>query len=132
AKGGKSLLLARDDQHALGNVTVAFPRQLGVAPHPAYAQTIDASWFNDQLLKLTDGGSDDRAGLLPVLVTYQYWVDDAEHVKRDIYDIVWKSEGRFLRGRDIRLLDMRLHRIGGSQAALDAAWAKEKPKAAGK
>lgn len=119
--------LVADDDHVLGEVTVRFPRALGVAEqHPA-AQTIDSAAFADALLHATDGGSDDQTGRLPVLLTVQYWVDGSEQRATGVYDIIWHTEGRMLRGRSLKLVALRLRRPGGDQAALDAAWAREHP-----
>jgi len=128
AVGDDQLALQRDDRHSLGDVTVTFPTSLNIPPqHPA-AQTIDASAFAGELLRLTDGGPDNRTGLLPVLLSVQYWVDDREQRTTGIYDIVWKTEARPLRPRALRLIGLRLRRPGGDQAALDTAWEREAPK----
>jgi hypothetical protein len=122
---GDEILLLRDEKHALGDVRVTFPSALRTAPHDAVTHTIEQDWFADALLKATDGGPDERTGRLPVLVSYTYVVEDAEHRRRAIYDIVWKTDGRLLRGRSLDLIDFRLRRPGGDQAALDAAWASQ-------
>lgn len=122
---GDEILLLRDERHALGDVQVTFPRALGVAQQDAVAHAIKRAWFEDALLNATDGGADERTGRLPVLVSYAYVVDDTEHRRRAIYDIVWRTDGRLLRGRSLELVDFRLRRAGGGQAALDAAWSRE-------
>ena len=120
--------LVRDERHALGDVTIIFPTELGVPEqHPA-AQTIDSAAFSQALLKATDGGPDSQTGLLPVRLKVQYWIDDSEQHTSGIYDIVWKTEGRPLRGRALKLIGLRLRQPGGDQAALDAAWSREAPK----
>jgi hypothetical protein len=119
------ILLLRDERHALGDVRVTFPRALGVSPQDAVLQTIEKDWFKDALLRATDGGPDERTGRLPVLVDYEYMVDDTEHRRRAVFDIVWRTDGRPLRGRSLKLVDFRLRQPGGDQAALDAAWSRQ-------
>jgi hypothetical protein len=127
--GGDTLLL-KDARHDLQDVTITFPRALGVsAQRPPAEPVIDGSWFSAPLLKLTDGGSDDRAGRLPVLVSVQYFDGDATRSASGIYDVIWKTEGRVLRGRALKLEGLRVRQRGGDQAKLDAIWAKEKPAA---
>ena len=127
--GGDTLLL-KDARHDLQDVTVTFPRALGVSPQrPPAESVIDASWFAAPLLKLTDGGSDDRAGRLPVLVSVRYFDGDTTRSASGIYDVIWKTEGRMLRGRALKLEGLRVRQRGGDQAKLDAIWAREKPAA---
>ncbi|WP_380779433.1 hypothetical protein [Sphingomonas sp. R86520] len=127
--GGDTLLL-KDARHDLQDVTITFPRALGVAAQrPPAEPVIDGSWFSAPLLKLTDGGADDRAGRLPVLVSVQYFDGDATRSASGIYDVIWKTEGRVLRGRALKLEGLRVRQRGGDQAKLDAIWAKEKPAA---
>lgn len=125
--GGRSLLLA-DARHELSDVTIAYPKALDVAAqHPAGDPAIDSTPFADALLKMTDHGPDTRSGRLPVLITANYVDGDATRTAHGLYDVVWRTEGRLLRGRALRLTGLRLRRRGGDQAALDAAWAREKP-----
>jgi hypothetical protein len=127
-KARKALMLLRDERHALGDVTVVFPTALGVASQsPVPLQTIERDWFADALLKATAGGPDTQSGRLPILLTVAYSGGDRQRIARGIYDIVWTTEGRFLRGRALHLEALRLRRQGGDQAALDAAWARERP-----
>ena len=124
---GDTLRLA-DAKHDLTDVTIAFPKALGVsAQRPSGDPVIEASPFADKLLKLTDGGADDRSGRLPVLVTASYIDGDTTRTARGIYDIVWHTKGRMLRGRALELTGLRLRQRGGTQAVLDVAWAREKP-----
>ncbi len=125
--GGRSLLLT-DPKHELSDVTIAYPKVLGIAiQRPAGDPAIDSSAFAETLLKLTDHGPDARSGRLPVLITASYVDGDATRTARGLYDVIWRTEGRLLRGRALRLTNLRLRRHGGDQAALDAAWAREKP-----
>lgn len=124
---GREILLLRDDTHALGDVRIVFPTALGVGPQDAVGHMIEAEWFERPLLKLTDKGPDERTGRLPVLVTYAYTSGDQELTRTAVYDVIWKTGGRFLRGRTLELTDFRLRRRGGSQATLDTLWAREKP-----
>ena len=125
--GGDSLTLS-DEHHDLSEAVIAFPKALGVATQrPAGDATIEADWFAKPLLKLTDGGADDRTGRLPVLVTVRYFVGDDARTASGIYDVVWRTEGHMLRGRSLKIQSLKLRQRGGSQAALDAAWARLKP-----
>lgn len=133
ASGGKVLKLS-DADHDLSEASVAFPKALGIATqHPAGDPEIDADWFSGPILKLTDGGSDDKTGRVPVLVTVRYFVGDDARTTSAIYDVIWRTKGHFLGGRSLRIDGMKLRQRSGNQAALDAAWAKLKPqpKAAG-
>lgn len=117
-----------DARHDLTDVTIAFPKALGVAAQrPAGDPAIDGKPIAQPLLKLTDGGTDDRSGRLPVLIAASYIDGDAPRTARGIYDLVWRTRGRLLRGRALELTGLRLRQRGGTQAALDAAWAREKP-----
>jgi len=127
--GGDTLLL-KDARHDLQDVTITFPRALGVSPQRLPAEpVIDASWVSAPLLKVTDGGSDDRAGRLPVRVSVHYFDGDTTRSASGIYDVIWKTEGRMLRGRALKLEGLRVRQRGGDQAKLDAIWAREKPAA---
>ena len=127
ADGGDTLRLA-DARHDLTDVVVAFPTALGVsAQRPSGDPVIEAAPFAATLLKLTDGGSDERTGRLPVLITAAYTDGDATRTARGIYDVVWRTEGRLLRGRALHLTGLRLRQRGGDRSALDAAWRREKP-----
>lgn len=123
---GRSLLL-KDAAHDIQDARFAFPKALGVtAQKPVVDPSIDVRWFEDALLKLTDGGADERAGRLPVFVTTRYWDGDVQRSATGIYDVVWRTEGRLLRGRTLRLEGLRLRQRGGTQARIDALWAAEK------
>lgn len=124
AAGNRSVMLLRDDAHALGDVTVAFPTALGVATKDAIGHTIDSDWFAEPLLKATDGGADESAGRLPVLVTYRYThtLSDETFTRSAIYDVIWSTSGRFLQGRSLAIIDFRLRERGASPARLNALW----------
>ncbi|MES2095526.1 MAG: hypothetical protein V4459_02085 [Pseudomonadota bacterium] len=122
------LLIERDERHALGDITVTFPTALGVPPQSALAQTVPASWYEAALLKATDGGADNQSGTLPVLMTVHYWDDDTPLSTTGIFDIVWKTQGRLGRGRELKVIGFKLREPNGSQQRLDALW---KPKPAG-
>ena len=106
---------------------MTFPTDLGVSAQSNAAQTIPAGWYERALLKATDGGADSATGKLPVLVTVNYLSDDKPLSTTGIFDIVWRTNGRPLLGRDLHILGMRLHERGGSAARLDAVWKAEKP-----
>ncbi|SEM61036.1 hypothetical protein SAMN05192583_0815 [Sphingomonas gellani] len=120
--GGRQLLL-KDDRHELQSITIDFPHALGATRQEPVADPIlDARPFQDKLLELTDGGSDSREGRLAVLVTTRWLDGDAQRQARDVYDVIWRTEGRVLRGRALRLEGLRLRRRGGDQAAIDRLW----------
>ncbi len=124
--GGKRLAI-KDEKHDLQDLAVVFPKVLGIAPERPVADiAIGVDAIEAPILKLTDGGADDRAGRLPVLLTVRYWDGDATRTSTAIYDLIWKTEGRMLRGRTLRLDAMRLRERGGNQARVDALWAREK------
>jgi len=126
---GARLALA-DPGHDIQSVEVRFPSALGVSPQSSSVDpAIETSWFEDALLKATDGGSAEQQGRLPVLITADYW-DGGEHLTDTaIYDIVWQTHGRLLRGRVLRLKGIVLERRhGATQAAVDARWVQVKPK----
>ena len=126
---GKSLKLS-DPSHDIQDINVQFPKALGVATKSNIDPAIDADWVSDTLLKLTDGGKDERTGRLPLLITASYWDADVERHDTAIYDVVWKTEARILRGRALRLESLKLRERTSSAARLEAIWAQEKPKAA--
>ena len=126
---GTRLALA-DPAHRIQSIEVRFPSALGVAPQSSSVDpAIEASWFEDELIKATDAGPAEQQGRLPVLITADYW-DGGEHLTDSaIYDIAWQTHGRMLRGRVLRLKGIVLERRhGATQAAVDARWAKVKPK----
>ncbi|KQM65864.1 hypothetical protein ASE75_06445 [Sphingomonas sp. Leaf17] len=127
--GGRRLALS-DAAHALQDVEVIFPAALGVADQrPSGDPVIDARWFQDALLKATDGGADDREGRLPVLLRVTYLDGDAIRTTTSLYDVVWRTEGRLLQGRALKLEGLRIRSRSGTTKALNAAWAREKPAA---
>ncbi len=73
------LVITRDASHPLGDVTVTFPKALGVAPVTASAQTIEIARYRAALLHATDGGPDKQTGRLPVLLSVEYWDGDTRH-----------------------------------------------------
>lgn len=122
---GDALVIQRDDDHALKDVTIRFPTPLGVAAQNPADFTISRDGFRAALLKATDGGPDARTGRLPVLLRVQYWDGDVVRDVTGIYDVIWRTEGSFPFGRTLKLEGLRLRQRGGTPAALDAAWAKE-------
>lgn len=123
---GRTLRLT-DEKHDLTDLVVAFPRALGVAVQRPADLTIEAGWIGSPLLKLTDEGADERSGRMPVLITVNYVDGDATRSATGVYDLVWRTEGRMLRGRTLRLEGLRLRQRGGDQARVDARWAQVKP-----
>lgn len=124
---GRRLRLT-DAKHELTDVTVRYPAALGVGvQRPPGEPEIAAEPFREVLLKLTDGGGDERTGRLPVLITASYVDGDATRTASGIYDVIWRTRGRFAKGRALELTGLRLRQRNGGMAALDAAWAREKP-----
>lgn len=116
-----------DERHELRDLVVSFPRDLGVARQQPVAEVaIEADWVAAPLLKLTDGGEDDRTGRVPVLVQVSYWDGDVARTATGVYDLIWRTEGQLLRGRNLRLEALRLRQRGGNQARIDAIWRREK------
>ena len=115
-----------DREHELIDVVVAFPSALSVGVKRPATATIDREWFEDSLLKATDGGADAREGRLPVLITASYLDDDTRRSASAIVEIVWRTQGRVIGGRSLRIEAARLRERGGSQGRIDALW---KPKA---
>ena len=123
---GDTLKLA-DPAHDVQEIDVRFPAALGVADRNDVDPAIQAGWVSDALLKLTDGGADDRSGRLPVLITASYWDADVQRHDSAIYDVTWRTEGRVLRGRALRLTGLKLRERTASAARLDAIWSSERP-----
>jgi len=121
ADDGDRLTLSGGD-HEIAELHVAFPSALGVPDRTPPTPVIDAIWFRDALLRATDGGPDGQQGVVPVLLTTRYWDGEASRTAIAIYDVVWATEGRMLRGRSLRLTAMRLRARGGDRAALNRAW----------
>lgn len=114
-------LLVKDERHEVTDISVRFPSMLGIGVKRSGARpTIEAAWIEAGLLKATDGGSDDREGRLPVLVTARYLDGDTPRSATDTYDLIWRTDGRLLRGRSLSLEGLRLRERGGSRATIDA------------
>jgi len=119
---GRSILIT-DERHDIREARFTFPSALGIAPQqPAGDPAMEAAWIAKPMLKLTDGGADDRTGRVPVLAAIRYWDGDRERQASAIYDLVWQTQGRMLRGRSFRLTGLKLRQHGGSVAALDRLW----------
>ncbi|MFA6115382.1 MAG: hypothetical protein WC729_15390 [Sphingomonas sp.] len=126
--GGARLAL-KDEAHAIQSIDVRFPAVLGVSAQTSVLEPhIQADWFADAILQATDGGPDAREGRLPVLITSSYWDADKQRSDSAIYDVVWQTEGRVLRGRTLRLKGVVLRERTSQPARLEALWAREKPK----
>lgn len=120
--GGRRVVL-KDERHDIADARFVFPPALGVEPqHPQGDPAIEADWVAQPLLKLTDGGADERVGRLPVLATIRYWDGSAARTATATYELIWRTEGRFLKGRSLRLEGIKLRRRGGSAADLDRLW----------
>jgi hypothetical protein len=125
---GRDLVIIGDDRHTIGDISVSFPSDLGIGQQTSATQTIAGDWYERALLKATDGGPDSRTGKLPVLLTVNYMDDDTQRSTTGIFDIVWRTEKGFPPfGRKLKVVSMRLHQVGGSQAQIDKLWAADKP-----
>lgn len=133
ARDGGNKLEVSDPAHPIQGIALAFPRRLGLPAQSSSANpVIEARWFAAKLIAISDGGADEQRGRLPVLIASDYWQGDNHITATAIYDVVWRSEGRMLQGRAIRLEGLVLRqRKGASLDALDAIWAKEAPPPAG-
>jgi len=123
ADDGERLVLAGGD-HELSELVIAFPRALGIPAQRPATPAIDTAWFRDELLRRTDDGADTRQGVLPVLVTARYWDGETARTATSTYDLVWRTDGRVLRGRIVRLEAMRLRDRTGTQESLDRAFTR--------
>lgn len=127
AAGGNTIALA-DGSRTFTAATVRFPTALGVAQQDAMpGPAIQARWFADRLLALTDKGADERQGRLPVVVTVTWWDGDARRTDTALYDVLWRTQGRLLQGRRLDLTGFALADRTGSSTALERAWARQKP-----
>lgn len=122
---GRRVVLS-DLRHEMQEVTVAFPKALGVPDkRPVAVAAIERDWFAPALLKATDGGADEREGRLPVLVTASYLDGDTRRTGSAIVDVAWRTEGRLIGGRSLTIEAARLRERGGSRARVDALWVRE-------
>lgn len=130
--GGEQLAL-KDAAHDVQSVDIRFPKTLGLAAQNSILSPhVAAGWIEAAVLEATKGGPDKREGRLPVLISASYWDADQQRTDTAIYDLVWETEGRFLRGRTLKLKGMMLRERTASSARLDAIWATEKPRTSGK
>ncbi|WNO52558.1 hypothetical protein [Stakelama saccharophila] len=129
-KGGGDVLALQDmADHGVQSIDVRFPPSLGLPVRQAMVQPqIEAGWFEDKLLAITDGGPDAVEGRLPVAITASYWDGDRHRTDKAIYDVVFTTEGRILRSRDLKLrgvvLRQRIH--GDAGPKLDTMWKAER------
>ena len=122
--GGKQAVLS-DPTHEILDTGVAFPGALAVGAQAPVLPRIEASWFSGAVLAATDKGADEREGRLPVLVTLSYRAGDATRQDRAIVELVWRTSGRMLKGRELRIEAARIRERGGDQGRIDALWAQE-------
>ncbi len=123
AGDGKQIALS-DRGHDLRDIEIHFPAALEIDARAPILPEIEADWFAPPLLRATDGGLDEREGVLPALVRATYRVGDGTRTDTAIIDILWRTSGRTLAGRDLRIVGARLRQRGGDQAKLDALWTK--------
>jgi len=124
SEGGRQVVLA-DATHEILDTAVAFPKALGVGGQAPVLPRIESSWFSAAVLAATDKGADEREGRLPVLVTVSYRAGDTTKQDRAIVELVWRTSGRMLAGRELRVEAARIRERGGEQARIDALWAQE-------
>ncbi|MGJ3649814.1 hypothetical protein ACLB0R_15260 [Sphingomonas sp. GlSt437] len=120
--GGEVLALS-DAQHPTQSLSIAFPPSLGVAPHTVSGTLeLRADWIADAVLAAADK-SGARQGRLPVVITAHYWDGDNDVSDAAIYDVMWRSEARLLRGHALRLTGMVLRqRKDATPARADVLW----------
>jgi len=127
--GGSVLTLTDQAGHSIQSADIRFPPALGVATEQTLIDPqIDADWFADRLLDMTDGGPDAVQGRLPVEISARYWSGDQQRTDRAIYDVVFTTEGRIFAGRKLRLKGVVLRRrvSGDGGATLDSMWKTER------
>jgi hypothetical protein len=122
------LVIAADDHHPLGDVTVTFPSALGLSAQTSSTQTIPVAWYERALRTANDGGSDTQSGKLPVLLTVNYFDGDTAMKTTGVFDIVWQmGKATPIFGRDLHVVALKRHESGGSQARIDQLWAADQP-----
>lgn len=127
-EGGRRVVL-RDPRHELQEVAVTFPSPLKLAVRrPMSGAVIEREWFEDALLKATDGGEDEREGRLPVLVTARYLDGDVPRTGSAIMDVAWRTDGRVLLGRSLTITAARLRERSGTAKRLDTLWLRDDPR----
>lgn len=125
---GGEVLELHDTQHPTQSIDIAFPPSLGVSPQ-TLAGTLEmrADWIASAALAATEKLPDTGQRRIPAVITAHYWDGDNNVSDTAIYDILWRSEARLLRGRTLRLTGMVLRtRVNATTAQADALWAKEK------
>ncbi|MCW4461291.1 hypothetical protein OK349_06200 [Sphingomonas sp. BT-65] len=122
--GGQQVVLS-DPAHEILDTAIAFPEALNIGAQAPVLPRIEASWFGSPVLGATDKGADEREGRLPVLVTVSYRAGDVTKQDRAIVELVWRTSGRMLAGRELRIEAARVRERGGDQARIDAMWAQE-------
>lgn len=123
-EGDGRRLALRDPNHDLQDVAIDFPAKSGIARQsPVGDPVIEAEPIAGPILRLTDGQADTKEGRLPALITVRYWDGDTARTATGLYDVIWSTHGRLLRGRTLRLEGLRLKDRNGTAAKLNAAWA---------
>lgn len=114
-----------DPEHEILEMTVAFPSALKLAEQAPVLPRIESDWFADKVLEASDGGADVREGRLPMLVAVSYRAGEMTRRDRTIVELVWRTNGRLLTGRRLRIEAARIRERGGDQARIDALWSQE-------
>lgn len=119
----------------LQSADIRFPTALGVpAQNTALSYRIEAGWFARPLLKAIDPANAEQ-GRLPVLIDSRCPGEDGDRVEHAIYEIPYRVDSRFLRGKTVRLRGLVLREYvspAKAQARLDAAWKALAPRPARK
>lgn len=129
---GRQLALAPlSAGQAIQGMRVVFPSALGVDPVETVADPrIEAGWFADALkAALEAAGREDQEGeaRLPVAITTRFFADGKLQTDTAIYDIGYRLEERFLRGRAVRLAGLSLVERSGAAGRLDQLWKQRYP-----
>lgn len=114
-----------DPAHEILETQMTFPTPLKISPRSPVLPRIESGWFTEQIRDATDGGPDVGEGRLPALVTVTYRAGDSTRRDRAIVELVWRTSGRLLAGRALRIEAARIRERGGDQARIDALWSQE-------
>jgi hypothetical protein len=120
--GNGDLVIVRDPAHPLAAAQVTFPAALSLQKIDLPSQKIELRSYRAALLRATDKEPHESAGRLPILLRVDYWDGDARRTTTGIFDIAWRSEGRLILGRTIRIDGMTLRERGGSIDRLNQLW----------
>ena len=119
----------------LQSADISFPAALGVpAQNTALSYRIEAGWFARPLLKAIAPANVEQ-GRLPVLIDSRCPGEDGDRAEHAIYEIPYRVDRRFLRGKTVRLRGLVLREYvspAKGQSRLNAAWKALAPRATAK